>query len=91
MIKILLLFLQPKSSYYAEVAQLVEHNLAKVGVAGSNLVFRSKSSILGWNFLFLNVIGIHARPGGGIGRHAGLKILFAETASAGSIPAPGTE
>ncbi len=26
----------------AEVAQLVEHNLAKVGVAGSNLVFRSK-------------------------------------------------
>ena len=27
---------------YAEVAQLVEHNLAKVGVAGSNLVFCSK-------------------------------------------------
>ena len=26
----------------AEVAQLVEHNLAKVRVAGSNLVFRSK-------------------------------------------------
>ena len=24
------------------------------------------------------VHGIHARPGGGIGRHAGLKILFAE-------------
>ena len=36
------------------------------------------------------VRGIHARPGGGIGRHAGLKILFAEKASAGSIPAPGT-
>ena len=28
--------------------------------------------------------------GGGIGRHAGLKILFAEKASAGSIPARGT-
>ena|GEM_PF-6867425 len=26
----------------AKVAQLVEHNLAKVGVASSNLVFRSK-------------------------------------------------
>ena len=29
---------------HAEVAQLVEHNLAKVGVASSSLVFRSKSS-----------------------------------------------
>ena len=28
----------------AEVAQLVEHNLAKVGVASSSLVFRSKKS-----------------------------------------------
>tara|TARA_R110002012_G_scaffold292055_1_gene486898 strand:+ start:84006 stop:84221 length:216 start_codon:yes stop_codon:yes gene_type:complete len=27
----------------AKVAQLVEHDLAKVGVAGSNPVFRSKS------------------------------------------------
>jgi hypothetical protein len=27
----------------AKVAQLVEHDLAKVGVASSNLVFRSKS------------------------------------------------
>jgi hypothetical protein len=26
----------------AKVAQLVEHDLAKVGVASSNLVFRSK-------------------------------------------------
>ena len=31
---------------YAEVAQLVEHNLAKVGVAGSSLVFRSKEKDL---------------------------------------------
>ena len=29
---------------YADVAQLVEHNLAKVGVAGSNPVVRSKRS-----------------------------------------------
>ena len=29
--------------YHAKVAQLVEHDLAKVGVASSNLVFRSKS------------------------------------------------
>ena len=29
-------------NFYAEVAQLVEHNLAKVGVASSSLVFRSK-------------------------------------------------
>ncbi len=27
--------------YFAEIAQLVEHNLAKVGVASSSLVFRS--------------------------------------------------
>ena len=30
----------------AEIAQLVEHNLAKVGVASSSLVFRSKSKRL---------------------------------------------
>ncbi len=29
----------------AKVAQLVEHNLAKVGVASSNLVFRSKQKL----------------------------------------------
>ena len=40
---------------------MVERNLAKVEVAGSNLVIRS-------NFFFC--------PDGGIGRHAGLKILF---------------
>ena len=30
---------------FAEIAQLVEHNLAKVGVASSSLVFRSKSTL----------------------------------------------
>ena len=29
---------------YADVAQLVEHNLAKVGVAGSNPVIRSMAT-----------------------------------------------
>ena len=32
-----------RSKLIAEIAQLVEHNLAKVGVASSSLVFRSKS------------------------------------------------
>ena len=31
-----------KRCYIAEVAQLVEHDLAKVGVAGSSPVFRSR-------------------------------------------------
>jgi hypothetical protein len=30
------------AQYSAGIAQLVEHDLAKVGVASSNLVFRSK-------------------------------------------------
>ena len=33
----------PGTPTYAEIAQLVEHNLAKVGVASSSLVFRSHS------------------------------------------------
>ena len=57
----------------ARIAQLVEHDLAKVGVAGSNPVSRSS-----------------LRSGGGIGRHAGLKILWA-FARAGSSPAPSTK
>ena len=32
------------ATHFAEIAQLVEHNLAKVGVASSSLVFRSKLS-----------------------------------------------
>ena len=40
---------------YAGIAQLVEHNLAKVGVASSNLVSRSrfkKSKLKDLDFLF---------------------------------------
>jgi hypothetical protein len=57
---------------YAEVAHLVEHDLAKVGVAGSSPVFRSKSSCPVGGGFFVRT----QRPGGGIGRHAGLKILW---------------
>jgi hypothetical protein len=55
----------------AKVAQLVEHDLAKVGVASSNLVFRSKSLLWkAFNFKRFNTCS-----DGGTGRHAGLKIL----------------
>ncbi len=54
----------------AKVAHLVEHDLAKVGVAGSSPVFRSGNpSSIGGGIFF-------GSPGGGIGRHAGLKILW---------------
>ena len=41
----------------AEIAQLVEHNLAKVGVASSSLVFRSKTKEVSRNadLLFENI------------------------------------
>ena len=56
------------SSLSAEVAHLVEHDLAKVGVAGSSPVFRSKNPLLNKRGFFLP-----RSPGGEIGRHAGLK------------------
>ena len=34
----------PSTGFNAEIAQLVEHDLAKVGVASSSLVFRSKKT-----------------------------------------------
>ena len=53
-------FLPPISQ--AEVAQLVEHNLAKVGVASSSLVFRSKvETMYASSLLVLNAkISIYA-------------------------------
>ena len=65
----------------AKVAHLVEHDLAKVGVAGSSPVFRSKSRAL-FGIFFTPC------PGGGTGRHAGLKILFAATRARVRFP-PG--
>ena len=38
-------FESPPLHLFAEIAQLVEHNLAKVGVASSSLVFRSLISM----------------------------------------------
>ena len=66
---------------YAEVAQLVEHNLAKVGVARSNRVFCSQKfqapQEFGIFFYQSRFLETDDCPGGEIGRHAGLKILFA--------------
>lgn len=56
----------------AKVAQLVEHDLAKVGVASSNLVFRSNP----FHKKGFIVKGLYTCSDGGTGRHAGLKILF---------------
>jgi hypothetical protein len=53
----------PSPAPHADVAQLVEHNLAKVGVASSSLVVRS-----------IKTMAIFGR-GGGTGRRTGLKIL----------------
>ena len=38
-----------RESKEAEIAQLVEHDLAKVGVASSSLVFRSKTPARKWS------------------------------------------
>ena len=66
---------------YAGVAQLVEHHLAKVRVASSSLVSRSeKKSVRVALHFFCLVLDLRSclgsYPGGGIGRHAGLKILW---------------
>ena len=54
---------QPKnpkiSKKFAEVAQLVEHNLAKVGVASSSLVFRSHHEASEIETLRLFLLEIH--------------------------------
>ena len=59
------------------MAQLVEHNLAKVGVASSSLVFRSqsrsKSIVLIEVFRALHIEIETKRRGGGIGRRATLR------------------
>ena len=38
----------PTLLWFAEVAQLVEHQPSKLRVAGSNLVFRSKADVAQW-------------------------------------------
>ena len=56
----------PLHIFIAEIAQLVEHNLAKVGVAGPSPVFRS---------FILNKM---PSPGGGIGRRARFRCVCRE-------------
>ena len=64
----------------AEIAQLVEHNLAKVGVASSSLVFRSKRD--------LNIESRFSCPGGGM---VDARVSGARAARrAGSSPVLGT-
>ena len=48
------------SNIFADVAQLVEHNLAKVGVAGSNPVVRSITfqPTLRWLFIFVELLPV---------------------------------
>ena len=66
-----------KCKIIARIAQLVEHDLAKVGVAGSSPVSRS--------FFILR------RPGCWNGRHVGLKIQWPIFGCGGSSPPPGTK
>ena len=57
--------LHKENSYFAAIAQLVEHNLAKVGVASSSLVCRSSlfmrerqnNILLLFCLIFLNLYG----------------------------------
>ena len=50
-------------SKQAEIAQLVEHDLAKVGVASSSLVFRSRSLTEMWGFfVYINELSVLNMP-----------------------------
>ena len=64
-------FAPPKIT--CESSSGVEHHLAKVRVAGSNPVFRSKSSLF-------------EGSSGGIGRHVGLKIQWPTAAVRVQVP-----
>ena len=68
-----MIILHTFASAKAEIAQLVEHNLAKVRVASSSLVFRSFSFLTGCS-------------NGGIGRHEGLKIPWPVMAVRVQVP-----
>ena len=64
---------------FAKIAQLVEHDLAKVGVAGSSPVFRSINRNHGATALTSPLLGQRPAakdficPDGGIGRRATLR------------------
>ena len=54
--------------HIAEIAQLVEHNLAKVGVAGPSPVFRSNSNV--YHAAMVELVDAHV-SGACVERHAG--------------------
>ena len=62
----------------AKIAQLVEHDLAKVGVAGSSPVFRSFFEQVSQDISFLPNIIEATSPGGGIGRRARFRCVCRE-------------
>ena len=61
------------NQHHAKIAQLVEHDLAKVGVAGSSPVFRSNESGGGRFFSIKRICS-----GGEIGIHATLRGWWAD-------------
>ena len=63
----------------AEIAQLVEHNLAKVGVASSSLVFRSNYPSRATEDVCSAYFLVYGLLEWWNGRHEGLKIPWAET------------
>ena len=62
----------------AEIAQLVEHDLTKVGVAGSSPVFRSFFEQVSQDISFLPNIIEATSAGGGIGRRARFRCVCRE-------------
>ena len=81
----------------AGIAQLVEHDLAKVGVASSSLVSRSRARWQSGHAADCKSVYLGSTPGrasifspdGEIGRHKGFKIPRPQ-GCAGSSPALGT-
>ena len=85
------------SCLFAGIAQLVEHNLAKVGVAGSSPVSRSRveralgarcilpTCCVGRDVLVLRAPLASARQDGETGRREGLKIPFLKRSPSSSL------
>ncbi len=70
----------------ARVAQLVEHDLAKVGVAGSSPVSRSEDASERRHRYFGPTASVATLPGWWNGRHEGLKIPWSARAVWVQVP-----
>ena len=64
-----------KCAAFAEIAQLVEHNLAKVGVASSSLVFRSQKVLHGRHWKGGRVVDYSGLENRRAERHRGFESL----------------